>query len=52
MEFDMVGIDASITNAFRRILLAEVRGFGSTNWKNQDVSDHVYECKLINFTEK
>jgi len=25
MEFDMVGIDASIANAFRRILLAEVR---------------------------
>jgi len=26
MEFDMVGIDASIANAFRRILIAEVRG--------------------------
>jgi len=25
MEFDMVGIDASIANAFRRILLAEVK---------------------------
>ncbi len=25
MEFDMIGIDASIANAFRRILLAEVR---------------------------
>lgn len=25
MEFDMMGIDAAITNAFRRILLAEVR---------------------------
>lgn len=25
MEFDMVGIDAAIANAFRRILLAEVR---------------------------
>lgn len=24
MEFDMVGIDAAIANAFRRILLAEV----------------------------
>lgn len=24
MEFDMMGIDAAITNAFRRILLAEV----------------------------
>lgn len=24
MEFDMIGIDASIANAFRRILLAEV----------------------------
>ena len=24
IEFDMVGIDASIANAFRRILLAEV----------------------------
>lgn len=28
MEFDMVGIDAAIANAFRRILLAEV-GFSS-----------------------
>ena len=25
MEFDMIGIDAAIANAFRRILLAEVR---------------------------
>ena len=24
MEFDMIGIDASIANAFRRILIAEV----------------------------
>ena len=24
MEFDMIGIDASIANAFRRILLSEV----------------------------
>lgn len=24
MEFDMMGVDAAITNAFRRILLAEV----------------------------
>jgi DNA-directed RNA polymerase I and III subunit RPAC1 len=24
MEFDMIGIDASIANAFRRILLAEI----------------------------
>jgi DNA-directed RNA polymerase alpha subunit len=24
MEFDMIGIDASIANAFRRVLLAEV----------------------------
>lgn len=24
MEFDMIGIDASVANAFRRILLAEV----------------------------
>ena len=32
MEFDMVGIDPSLANAFRRILIAEVRlfmiGFG------------------------
>ena len=27
MEFDMVGIDASIANAFRRILIAEVGAF-------------------------
>lgn len=27
MEFDMVGIDAAIANAFRRILLAEVSLF-------------------------
>lgn len=26
MEFDMVGIDAAVANAFRRILLAEVGG--------------------------
>ena len=25
MEFDMIGIDASIANAFRRILLSEVK---------------------------
>ena len=25
LEFDMVGVDASIANAFRRILLSEVR---------------------------
>jgi hypothetical protein len=25
MEFDLIGVDASIANAFRRILLAEVR---------------------------
>ena len=25
MEFDMVGIDAALANAFRRILLAEVK---------------------------
>jgi len=24
MEFDMIGVDASIANAFRRIMLAEV----------------------------
>lgn len=28
LEFDMVGIDAAIANAFRRILLAEVGGGG------------------------
>lgn len=28
LEFDMVGIDAAIANAFRRILLAEVPGRG------------------------
>lgn len=25
MEFDLIGIDAAIANAFRRILIAEVR---------------------------
>lgn len=25
MEFDMVGVDAAIANAFRRILIAEVK---------------------------
>jgi DNA-directed RNA polymerase I and III subunit RPAC1 len=25
MEFDLIGVDASIANAFRRILLAEVQ---------------------------
>lgn len=29
LEFDMVGIDAAIANAFRRILLAEVRPRGA-----------------------
>ena len=24
MEFDMIGVDASLANAFRRILIAEV----------------------------
>jgi DNA-directed RNA polymerase I and III subunit RPAC1 len=27
LEFDMVGIDAAIANAFRRILLSEVKFF-------------------------
>lgn len=27
MEFDMIGIDAAIANAFRRILIAEVCAF-------------------------
>ena len=32
MEFDMIGVDAAIANAFRRILLAEVRGqWGTPN---------------------
>lgn len=30
LEFDMVGIDAALANAFRRILLAEV----ATNYSN------------------
>lgn len=27
MEFDLIGIDASIANAFRRILIGEVKVF-------------------------
>lgn len=27
VEFDLIGVDASIANAFRRILIAEVRAF-------------------------
>ena len=30
MEFDMIGVDASIANAIRRILLAEVRNHFTT----------------------
>ena len=26
MEFDMIGVDAALTNAIRRILISEVRG--------------------------
>lgn len=29
IEFDMIGIDAAFANAFRRILIAEVCGFGN-----------------------
>ena len=35
MEFDMIGIDASIANAFRRIMLAEV------------CKEHVYDCNSV-----
>lgn len=30
IEFDLIGIDASIANAFRRILIAEVSSLAST----------------------
>ena len=31
MEFDMIGVDAAIANAFRRILLVEVGCLGGVN---------------------
>ena len=31
MEFDMIGVDAAIANAFRRILIAEVCSYGIFN---------------------
>lgn len=31
VEFDLVGVDASIANAFRRILIAEVRVHGDSS---------------------
>lgn len=33
MEFDMIGVDAAIANAFRRILLVEVGGREGWNTK-------------------
>lgn len=32
LEFDMIGIDASLANAFRRILIAEVEFFSLFNF--------------------
>ena len=35
IEFDLVGVDASVANAIRRIVIAEVSAnssFGSLNW--------------------
>lgn len=40
MEFDMIGVDAAIANAFRRILLAEV------SKHNEHVALHV-QCMYI-----
>lgn len=34
MEFDMIGIDAAIANAFRRILISEVCTFWSTSFRS------------------
>ena len=37
IEFDLIGVDASIANAFRRILIAEVRFCslcGPAKWSN------------------
>lgn len=39
LEFDMVGIDAAIANAFRRILLAEV--LEDMGWGVEIVSTHL-----------
>lgn len=44
LEFDMVGIDAAIANAFRRILLAEVLGAwwqGRVAWGNLAITSLV-----------
>ena len=39
MEFDMIGIDASLANAFRRILVAEV-------WLPTEI-DHYHVWRII-----
>lgn len=45
MEFDMVGIDAAITNAFRRILLAEVGFSDILKWPIWDQQPcRIYSC--------
>lgn len=43
LEFDMVGIDAAIANAFRRILLAEVfiGGHGGRDGVGWKLSHHL-----------
>lgn len=46
MEFDMVGIDAAIANAFRRILLAEV-GLQSCS----DTGPSRVNCELCEWAE-
>lgn len=48
MEFDMVGIDASLANAFRRILLAEVRDRFTYAIV---VYVHVFVCARVNLWE-
>lgn len=47
LEFDMVGIDAAIANAFRRILLAEV--FGGYGGKGEVVwgNCHSLTCRIV-----
>ena len=48
MEFDMVGVDAAIANALRRILLAEV----SVNFYMKSVIQHAGIIRIIILTCK
>lgn len=53
LEFDMVGIDAAIANAFRRVLLAEVlMGMVAGVGLHGDTLPlpHLYNCLKVYFS--